>query len=446
MVEGMKQKRYQGTSLRMLGVISAIVFVLLFGVILVSMVGWVYDGSVTPVRAMVVSLSSGAAIGLITFIGLLAAIRNEHVELRPQGLLLRGSKEDTLCPWNALTGIEKRSYQGSIGKPFVCYVLKTDTREYGFGRVFLPEEWLPQELRAGNPDRIFVGIERADALARDIEEILSSGIVPHDDSPPSLRTIDAEPVQLRSLKDNSRVPFTDVFYALIASAVGPGAILLCALISLPWDAPPLEHGAVMIFRYSVTALVEGTLPLLVLGAVLPLMCFVVIVISDRSNQIRTRLLAWTILGVAAFGVAGYGAWSVNSDYSRAHEILVTTDGFITNDPKVARASSLPAPSIQHDVRYKETFDTVVYWKDVTALLVYSSFPSEGSLYHKGAPPDDRAIAKARSDKPFRESTGYSLVLTHNNCVFIPSTLDGFSQLVNEIIIRAELTERTNYNK
>ncbi len=442
----MTQKRYQGTSLRMLGVISAIVCVLLFGVIFVFMVGSIYDGSVTRVRAVLVSLSSAAAFGLITFIGLLAAIRNEHVELRPQGLLFRGSKEDAFCPWNAVTGIEKRRYQGSIGKPFVCSVLKTDDREFAFGRVFLPEEWLPTELRAGNPDRIFVGIERADDLFRHIEEILSSGIVPHDDSPPALHAVDAEPVQLRSLKDDSRVLFTDVCYALIASAVGPGAILLYALISLPWDAPPLEHGDMMIFRYSVSALIEGTLPLLVLGAAFPFLCFVVVVISDRSKQIRTRLLAWTMLGVAAFGVAGYGAWSVNSDYSRDHEILVTTDGFTTNDLKVARASSLPAPAVQHDARYKETFDTVVYWKDVTALLVYSSFPSEGSLYHKGAPPDDRAIAKACSDKPFRESMGYLLVLTQNNCIFIPRTLDGFSQLVNEIIIRAELTERTNYNK
>jgi hypothetical protein len=438
----MKRKRYQGTNVRMLMIIVGGIFVLILLVMGVSALGMVHQGRWTRSTALVVSLGSALGFSAVTAIALMASLRNEYIDVTRHGLLFRNSRQDGFCSWAEITGIGTRRYTGRIGKSFLCYVLTAQEREFCFARAFLPDEWLPPALQPGNPDRMFVTIERADALAREVKQVLSSGYLPYEESGEWRNGHEPGTIRLTTLQGEARVPAHDFLFALAGALLCPMLIIMSMLLTLPWSAPPLAHGDTLVFRYSVLGQARGMAPLLGLAAFFPLLCFIVVVLGGLSGHVRTRLFAWTMFALAAFGGIGYGAWSLARDYYSEYSVLVLADSLITNDPHVTAIESQPAHPLPDSALYTETHDTVVFWEDVTAVLVFSSFPVEHSLYYRGTPPDPDTIARAQADSPDRSGTGYVLIFTGERHVRIPNAIQGFSRLVREIVHRSRVTKQT----
>lgn len=435
-----KNIRFHGTSLRILvGIVGSIYLLLL---IVSSVAAFIMsDSQNKPFSVMLfrwVAVSTVVAISLI--VALFAAIRKEYVEVRDEGLVFRNSKEDWWCPWSSVTGIEERTYQGTVGRPFVCHVVKTPEREFCFGHTYLPDEWLPPDLRPGHQTRIYVGIERPTELLDRIRVRLgtahSTGRSWSAEGPRPPRE-----VAVLSSESGWKLGLGDWVLAIVLSVMWPALMVLAACWELPWSAPPAELDGTLTFRFSVLGqLRAGGQYLLLFPVAFSLLALGLVAFGSYVSTIRARLLGWTLFVLAGITATVISGWFLVHGYSSDYEVVLTADRLEEYGGRARDQDAWGGPSFS-DQRVPAKMTAVIAWDEVDIACVNSNIRRNERLYVKSIRADRELLEEARKQDAPRFESGYLVIAGKERYVRISNTLDGFPGLVQEVITRAGLVRQ-----
>ncbi|MFC1833321.1 hypothetical protein ACFL2Q_01135 [Thermodesulfobacteriota bacterium] len=419
----MKHRRFQGTNLRALAAIVGVIFVALLVLGILITFAKADHGKLTYGQALLRSVAIAGAFSVVCAIALAAALPNEYIEVGGAGLRFKNSKDDGFCPWDAIATVQRRKYKGMFGGPFVCHVLVTEEREFCFGRVFLPDEFLPSDLQPGNLKRVFVGIEKPDELLMVVSSVLSSGSAGFEVSSPPEGTSRGTEASSRRRTDGMIVPGRDYLLAFALAALCPVLVLLCGLIRLPLRAPPVADGDYMVFRYSVGGFAEGLGAIILAPAVFAAFAFVLVCLGGLSGHIRTRPLAWTMFALAASVGVLYGGWSINNGYSSEYEFVLTERSLYSNDPAICAEPSATEDTLDSSLPGQKT-ETEIFWDEVKGLLVHPNLRGGSTIYSAGAPPERETVneIKETRDQAGRVEGGYLVILTAGRFFRLPNTI------------------------